>query len=265
VADEKHSWWLGNRVYIATTAAQGCFLGVALSRTADTEGLTKAYGVFATEAQALQPGYCPKTVNTDGWEQTQSAWKTLFPGVSIILCFLHAILGIQKCLRRAPEPWAVLRQKLWHAYHSHNPRQMAQRLRRTREWVMAHIAVASVQLKMQGMAAKASRFSAAFSHREAYRTSNELDRLMNIQDRLLYSMQYFHGTHASAAQAVRSMALLWNFHPYGRKAQVKKPYCASPFEDLNGFRYHDNWLRNFLIASSLNGRNTAKPSKLKTR
>jgi hypothetical protein len=75
VADEKHSWWLGNRVYIATTAAQGCFLGAALTPTADTEGLTKAYGVFATEAQALQPGYCPETVNTDGWEQTQSAWK----------------------------------------------------------------------------------------------------------------------------------------------------------------------------------------------
>jgi len=25
-------------------------------------------------------------------------------------------------------------------------------------------------------------------------------------------------------------------------------------EDLNGFRYQDNWLRDFLIASSLNGR-----------
>ncbi len=37
----------------------------------------------------------------------------------------------------------------------------------------------------------------------------------------------------------------------------------SPFEDLNGFRYHDNWLRNFLIASSLNGRGTSKPIKHK--
>jgi hypothetical protein len=37
----------------------------------------------------------------------------------------------------------------------------------------------------------------------------------------------------------------------------------SPFEDLNGFRYHNNWLRNFLIAASLNGRGTAKPNKHK--
>jgi hypothetical protein len=256
---------LGNRVYIATTAAQGCFLGAALSQTADTQGLTKAYGVFACEAQAHQPGYCPETVNTDGWEQTQTAWRTLFPGVSIILCFLHAILSLQKCLRRTPEQWAILRQKLWHAYHSDHPRQMAQRLRRIREWVIAHICVESVHLKMQGIAANTYRFSVAFGHPEAYRTSNEVDRLMNIQDRLLYSMQYFHGTASSASQALRAMALLWNFHPYSRKAQVKKPYCASPFEDLNRFRYHDNWLRNFSIASSLNGRNTAEPSKHKSR
>jgi hypothetical protein len=208
VADEKHSWRLGHRVYIATTAAQGCFLGAALSPTADTEGLTKAYGVFAAEAQAHQPGYCPETVNTDGWEQTQKAWQTLFPGVSIILCFLHAILSIQKCLRRTPEQWAILRKKLWNTYHSQNPPQMAQRLRRTREWVMTHIAVPSVQLKMKGMAANASRFSLAFRYPEAYRTSNEVDRLMNVQDRLLYSMQYFHGTDSSATQVLRAMALL---------------------------------------------------------
>jgi hypothetical protein len=30
--------------------------------------------------------------------------------------------------------------------------------------------------------------------------------------------------------------------------------CLSPFEHLNGFRYHDNWVRNLLITSSLNGR-----------
>jgi hypothetical protein len=40
-------------------------------------------------------------------------------------------------------------------------------------------------------------------------------------------------------------------------------HSMSPFEDLNGFRYHDNWLRNLLIASSLNGRGTGKPHKHK--
>jgi len=53
------------------------------------------------------------------------------------------------------------------------------------------------------------------------------------------------------------MAILWNFHPYTRKVQdtrkvqALEPHSKSPFADLNGFRYHDNWLRNLLIASSL--------------
>jgi hypothetical protein len=45
-ADEKHSWWLGQRIYIAVTVGVGCFLGVGLSATADTAGLSAAYGEF---------------------------------------------------------------------------------------------------------------------------------------------------------------------------------------------------------------------------
>jgi hypothetical protein len=45
-ADEKHSWWLGQRIYIAVTVAVGCFLGVGLAATADTAGLSTAYGEF---------------------------------------------------------------------------------------------------------------------------------------------------------------------------------------------------------------------------
>ncbi len=45
-ADEKHSWWLGQRIYIAVTVAVGCFLGVGLAATADTAGLSAADGGF---------------------------------------------------------------------------------------------------------------------------------------------------------------------------------------------------------------------------
>jgi hypothetical protein len=55
------------------------------------------------------------------------------------------------------------------------------------------------------------------------------------------------------------MAMLWNFHPYGRKVQAQDPHSQSPFEDLHGFRDHDHWLRHLLIASALNGRHTGKP------
>lgn len=66
---------------------------------------------------------------------------------------------------------------------------------------------------------------------------------------------------------------LYTFIPYlilfmqqcPQKVQRLEPYSKSPFEDLNGFRYHDNWLRNFLMASSLNGRGTGKPVKHKLK
>jgi hypothetical protein len=53
VADEKHSWLKGERVYIATTAAKDCILGASVATSASQVDLEKAYGVFASEAQAL--------------------------------------------------------------------------------------------------------------------------------------------------------------------------------------------------------------------
>ena len=76
---------------------------------------------------------------------------------------------------------------------------------------------------------------------------------MNHQDRLLYAMRYFHGDLASARLAVRAMAMLWNFHPYGARLRRRDDERLSPFADVNGFEYHDNWLHNFQIASSLGG------------
>jgi len=85
---------LGEKVYVATTVGEGCLLGAELSQTAKTEDLQAAYGVFTEEARELNPDYQPQTVNTDGWEATQKAWKKLFSGVTLILCFLHTILSI---------------------------------------------------------------------------------------------------------------------------------------------------------------------------
>jgi hypothetical protein len=39
---------------------------------------------------------------------------------------------------------------------------------------------------------------------------------------------------------------------------AKAPHAKSPFEALNGFCYYEHWLRNLLVAASLNGRNTEK-------
>jgi hypothetical protein len=264
VADEKHSWWLGKRIYIAVTAAKGCFLGVGLAKSASTEDLTTAYGEFAQEAYAIKADYCPETVNLDGWEATQAAWQQLFPRVVIMNCFLHFVLGIQQRCRANKNLYKTLTEDLWNLYHSLNPSQFGQRLRRFMEWVEAEIEMPAVILeKVRKLCVQKENFKLTFQHPGAYRTSNQVDRLMNYQDRLLYAMQYFHGSEKAIRQGIRAMAMLWNFHPYSQKVQRKAPYSQSPFEALNGFRYHDHWLRNLIIASSLNGRLTGKSVPLK--
>ncbi len=80
IADEKHSWRLGDHIFIPTTVGSGCFLGVDIVPSADTPDLVKGYGRFRDEALALNPNYQPETGNTDGWEPTQTALKALSPG-----------------------------------------------------------------------------------------------------------------------------------------------------------------------------------------
>jgi hypothetical protein len=260
VADEKHSWWLGQRVYITVTAAMGCFLGVSLATGAGAEALSKAYGEFAQEAQAHQSHYQPQTVNLAGWDGTKQAWRALFPEVVVMPCFLHMVLSIQKHCRRNKALYQALSNDLWHLYESQKPSEFGQRLRRLLEWTEADVSVPEKMVeKLKRLKANASEYKQTFEYQQAYRTSNQVDRLMNYQDRLLYGMQYFHGYERSAWQGLRAMAMLWNFHPYGRKIQAQIPHVQSPFERLNGFRYHDHWLRNLLIAASLNGRHTGKP------
>lgn len=148
--------------------------------------------------------------------------------------------------------------RLWRAYKAPTKRQFSQRLRRIREWAQVKVEPETVQQKLLNLKAKSTKFQVAYDFPDAYRTSNTLDRLMNYQDRVLYNMQYFHGTKDSARLQLRAMALILNFHPYGSRTKFTNPSRSSPFQDLNGFHYHDNWLRNLLIAASMNGQRPGK-------
>ena len=69
-------------------------------------------------------------------------------------------------------------------------------------------------------------------------------------DKYLFAKQYFHGTLSSAYDHVRAYCLLTNFRPYNPITVNALPDRATPFERLNGFSYHENWLQNLLIATS---------------
>ncbi|HNT74455.1 MAG TPA: hypothetical protein PKH77_05485 [Anaerolineae bacterium] len=114
LADEKHAWLNGEKVYVTTTVGGECVLGASVSRTADTDGLPEGYGHFKAEAQDLPPDYTPASVNVDGWDATQAAWQALFATLTFIRCFLHAFLKIRDCGKRLKTQFTDLCTRVWH-------------------------------------------------------------------------------------------------------------------------------------------------------
>jgi hypothetical protein len=252
LADEKHVRFNGQKAYIATTVAADCVLGASISLSADTEGLTEAYGHFKREAQHLQPGYQPETVNTDGWSPTQNAWRALFPAVIIIECFLHAFLKIRSCCKkRFQSVYQHIKQQVWDIYHAPDPDTFQEGIQAFHHWAQQAVTGTALEA-INKLCAKADRFLLAFDYPDAYRTSNMIDRHMDPMDRWLCSSRFFHGHLSSAERQVRAWALFHNFSPYCPRAKVSKQY-HSPAHKLNDVLYHDNWLHNLLISASMAG------------
>ena len=253
VADEKHTTLAGEKVYLAATAGGGCCLGMALAGTAGTDDLTEAYGVFRDEARRLDPQYRPETVNTDGWPATQAAWRALFKGVTVILCFLHAFLKVRERAVHLKETFALLRERIWEAYHAPDARTFSQRLRRLRQWAKAHVDREVVRERVLALCDKRPAFLVAYAHPGCRRTSNPVDRLLRRLDYHLYCTQHLHGTTKAAEQGLRGWALIHNFAPSCPETVRESPGLRSPAERLNGGRYHDEWLQNLLVSASLAG------------
>lgn len=254
LADEKHAKAHGGKWYVGTTVAQDCVLGASVSPTADAAGLTAAYKVFKQEAQAVLPQYQPETVNTDGWAATSKAWRTLFPSVVIILCFLHAFIKIRSRCKRLGDQYEQIKQQVWEIYHAVDRDEFNDRVRLLQSWVLAqrHLLTTYAIESIDKLGQRADQFCLTFDHPTAYRTSNMLDRHMEPMARWLASSRYFHGNLQSAELRTRAWALLHNYRIYCPRAKVSDSF-HSPAHKLNGFVYRDNWLENLMVASSCQG------------
>lgn len=250
VADEKITWLAGTEVVVPTTVGGGCVLGISVAEQPTSASLQEAYGEFKAEATAICPAYQVRSVCTDGFQATRDAWRHLFPSLTLVLCFLHAILKLTERCRGARRHQVL--NRAWMVYHAVTKAQFAQRLRRLGEWARSSLD-GSLAETMAKIARHRADFTPAYACPQAARTTNAVDRVHNHLDRVLYAMHYCHGQQASARLAVRAWALQWNFHPYGSRLRHDHPLRSSPFADLNGFHYHPNWLQNLLIASSMGG------------
>lgn len=256
-ADEKHTKRLGEKVYVATVVANECILSAQVCEGAGNQHLHDAYGVFKREATELCENYSPKTVNTDAWPATMNAFKQLFPVTVMIRCFLHlyikmrdrAKIKYRDCLNQAAD-------KLWYCYEAPDKRTFSQRVRRLYDWAfdtdngLPEVIISPIKKLKNNLSA----YAVSYDYPGAHRTSNMLDRLMQRMDRHLFKTQYFQGHLNSAILNMRAWALIHNFAP--SNPQTIKKYGGkfrSPAERLNQKIYHEDWLHNLLISSSISG------------
>jgi hypothetical protein len=258
VADEHQQTLDGEKVFIATTVAEGCCLGAGVVAAADEAALSKAYQTFQLEARNVEPDYAPKSVNTDGWQATQLAWLALFPLVVIVRCFLHGWLSIRERCKK-DQHYQEAGDKIWQAYAAQDKRTFAQRLRRVREWAVKTLK-GIFREKVLKLCGRSQEYQKGYEHQEAHRTSNMLDRVMKPMNRYFDGCQHLHKSQQAAQKHCRAWALLFNFAPWSPATTKATDGWRSPAERLNRHRYHSHWFHNLLVSASLAGFRRPLPS-----
>jgi hypothetical protein len=254
-ADEHHVDWNGEKGYVATTAAEGCILGIGLTKMADDEHLTAAYSDFATEARDVEPEYAPKTANTDGWAATQNAFKALFPQIVVILCFLHGFLKIRDRCRKNHD----LHSRVWEVYWAKTAAEFRKRMADFRAWFESQTWTKTVVEMVEKLWKRTDAYALAYDHPGCRRTSNAVDLPMNRLCRLMYAGRGVHGHQANSERRLRGWALLLNFRPFAKRSgQVRKHNSRA--HRLNGKQYSERWLENLQICGSLMGRHRPVPA-----
>lgn len=254
-ADEHHADWVGETGYIATTAGGGCILGIALTDAADEEHLQVAYGVFAKEARDVDPEYVPETVNTDGWWATQNAFQSLFASVTIILCFLHGFLKVRDRCRKSHE----LHGRIWDVYHAATAEEFRRLMNELKQWCGEQTFPATVNEMLAKLWKRMDAYAVAYDHPGCHRTSNAVDRPMNRLRRLVYAGRGLHGHQDSSEKRLRGWALLLNFRPFAPRSNCHREH-VSLVHQLNGKCYHQHWLHNLMISTSLMGARKIAPA-----
>lgn len=254
-ADEHHVDWAGQKGYVATTVGGGCILGVALTAAADDAHLREAYGVFGAEARDVEPEYAPETVNTDGWAATRNAFRSLFPAIAVVLCFLHGFLKVRDRCRKARD----LHGRIWDVYRAATAEEFRRLMSEFRRWCTARTWTAPVCEMLEKLWGKAEAYAVAYGHPGCHRTSNAVDRPMNRLCRLMYAGRGLHGHQGSSESRLRGWALLENFRPYAPRGKSPRAF-ESPAHRLNGKRYHEHWLHNLMTSTSLMGFRNPEPA-----
>lgn len=248
-ADEYHATRRGEKGYVAVTGADGVVLGCEFCETASEESLTEGYGVCQKESLQVKPDYQPKTVNTDGWAATIQAWKTLFPAITTILCFLHSWIKIRSCSKSLKGLYFEIGKRVWEIYKSAEASVMSLHINELRDWATKNL-TGTVLGKVIALCDKENEWQKHLKHPACRRTSNSLDRMMRFLNRYVERGQGFHGSTQVTNLRCRAWALLYNYHDWSPTTRKDNKNFRCPAERFNEKRYAEDWLENLIVATS---------------
>ena len=250
LADEFHTRLCGVKTYIATIIAKGCFLGMEACKQANELSLTNAYNVFKQEVQRFISDYQPITINADGWWATQNALSSLFPKTKIVECFLHGFIKIRdRATKKVIVYYEQIADKVWNIYRTQSKQQMAQQIRRLKEWTLKNVPACPMKENVLKLCNKKKKWLAHFDAPSAYRTSAQLDRVMKKMERHAINSQMFHSNIEMTTLNFRAFALINNFSPSCPQVTKSTGTLSSPAARLNGFVLSDSWLENLYLAA----------------
>ncbi|MCL2744705.1 MAG: hypothetical protein FWE67_12720 [Planctomycetaceae bacterium] len=193
-------------------------------------------------------------MNTDGWAAAMSAWSALFCSIVLIRCFLHAWLSIRDRAKHLKEMYKEVGKRVWAVYRAENVVVMKEKISELRRWAKDNVSGVVLE-KVNKLCSRCRDWSTIYENEGCARTSNGLDRMMRCMDDYFEQGQSFHGSEESAKLRCRSWGLLYNYWDWCPKSVQDNDGVRCPAERLNKKRYDDDWLKNLLIATSMQKQN----------
>src|SRR5437667_4736111 len=115
LADEKHSRWLTEKVYLPTIVSGRVIWHLGYTEEASAAAFTQSYGAFQRAASQQEPSYRVKGVLIDGFDSTAKSLRTLFPRARLGNCLRHALNKLPGKLTAIP---SAVRKTLRAQFHT---------------------------------------------------------------------------------------------------------------------------------------------------
>lgn len=254
LADEKQSTCLAMKVYLPTLVSGRVIWHLGYTTDKSAVSFQQSYAAFQQAALRHDPASSPKGIGTDGFASTRVSLGTLFPKAALGNCWRHATHRLRQKLHAVSNP---VRDTLSRDFYALLQRArttkllpvfaLGQKLRRFADQVEKQAGEANGKTIREWFQAKKPGWFVLLAHPQMPTTSTLLDQAHNMVDRKLFMMKGFHHKQASPTAVLSTLARLYNFVPYQRRA-ASHGQCGIEVE--GGKMPTQDWFLNLRIATS---------------